>query len=452
MFQAVCLVLLSLLMMLGDWVLFAHAAQPHGVFPKGTETHPPPDSFVYTVHKGDCLYSILKSLHIPRNKLETWVQRIMKQNPLLQNPDLIYPGDRIYLPPNLAPNNRDPRPDPDAQSKPKYMSKIPHTVNGPTPTSPPIQNRISQARPAHNKGYFSPNHPPTKPGEGNKDQAIKQLSHLGLDFSRQGEIIYPLGQGQWVRIHLDPMPLASTPWGDTILFAPQTRLSEPMFQDLVQAGLNVCPVPPSWTPHLVYTALEDACRSSFMVWSTSRYLILGLPGENSIEITAPTILAVKGGQKFTFAVFAPEPANSPNIPGLLLGYLKDHNIELQWSVPGAQESAWTPQSAPSRQDLWVPTRRWTDLGSWTKETKKDEPTDSKTHITSTLSYMPHKLLQKDTLRLSWTAADLTLILRVSLFSRRQNGRPTYFLPSDRADPYLVALLNLMGYSTYKLQF
>jgi hypothetical protein len=63
------------------------------------------------------------------------------------------------------------------------------------------------------------------------------------------------------------------------------------------------------------------------------------------------------------------------------------------------------------------------------------------------------LLQKYPLHLSWsTSSGLNIILRLSLSGHRNEHGTTYFLSYDQSDPYLVALLNLMGYTTYMLRF
>ena len=434
MLKAACLLALGLCTIIGALTPSAHAAPWQSLVNGSGLVDSPVQGRIYTVQKGDCLYAIGESMHIPRNKLGAWVARVVRHNPYIQNPDVLYPGDRLYLPPSLASDTYTPSKHWDTVAK-----RSPAFIR-------------SGDQPAGEKIPFAPDQPSSEPGLSNKDLVIQQLTHLGFDFSQQGELIYPLGQGQWVRIHLEQTPLASCPRGNSVLFAPRATFNDSMLQSLAQTGLNVCPVPPLWTPQEVYTALEDTFRSHFMVWSSSRPLIVGLPGKMSLEIRARTILAAQDRRNFRFAIFAQTEAGSHNVPGLLLGYLQNNDIQLLWSVSGDSKPAWAQQAIPSEDNLFLPSISWTDLPSQ-RSGPPPPPVDPGFALEPGHDISPDNLLQSQDLCLSWSAGNgLNLVLRGSILSRNQKGQIKYLLPLDRADPYLVALLNLMGYSTYELQY
>lgn len=434
MLKAACLLALCLLTIPGPMAPSAHAAPWQSLVDGSVRKDLPVQGRIYRVQKGDCLYSIGKSMHIPRNKLGAWVSRVVRLNPDIQNPDLLYPGDQLYLPSTLV-------------SGPYNLPKRRDTVAKRSSAS----NRTG-GQPVGGNIHSDPDQPSSGPGWSHKDQVIHQLTHLGFDFSQQGELIYPLGHGQWVRIHLEQTPLATSPWGCLVLFASRDKFNDSMIQSMAQSGLIVCPVPLLWTPQEVYTALEDTCRSHFMVWSSSRPLIMALPGKMSLEIRARTILAVQDHRNFRFAVFAPTKAGSHNIPGLLLGYLQNKDIQLLWSVSDDSRPAWAQQAVPCQENLFLPSISWTDLPS-ERSGPPPPPVDPGFALEPGHDISPHNLLQSQDLCLSWSTGDgLNLVLRGSILSRNQKGQIKYLLPFDRADPYLVALLNLMGYSTYELQY
>ncbi|MBS3779487.1 MAG: LysM peptidoglycan-binding domain-containing protein [Desulfovermiculus sp.] len=449
MLKAACLLAFGLCTIISALDPSAHATPWQSLVSGSGLEDSPVKGRIYTVQKGDCLYAIGESMHMPRNKLGAWVARVVRHNPYIQNPDVLFPGDRLYLPPSLVPDT--------------YTSSRPGDAMAKRPSTSIRTGDL----PAGKKVPSVPNQPSSEPGLSNKDLVIHQLTHLGFGFSQQGELIYPLGHGQWVRIHLQQTPLASSPWGSSVLFAPRAKFNDSMIESMGRAGLTVCPVPLLWTPQEVYTALEDTCRSHFMVWSSPRPLIVGLPEKMSLEIKARTILAVQDRRKFRFAVFAQTKAGSHNvsiqppcpkvriphnIPGLLLGYLQNNDIQLLWSASDASKPAWAQQTIPSEENLFLPSISWKDLITQ-RSGPQSAPSDPDLELETAQDFNHHNPLQSQDLCLSWSTGDgLSLILRGSILSRNQKGQIKYLLPFDRADPYLVALLNLMGYNTYELLY
>lgn len=279
-----------------------------------------------------------------------------------------------------------------------------------------------------------------------------QLRRLGFRFSRQGEVIYPQGQGKWIRINLDQMPLASSPWKSRILFAPHALLDTSQIKALSQSGLQVCLVPSDWSPRDVFAALERTCRSDFMAWPPGIPLIMPLPKGHRIEIEAPAILTQKEDQKRKIAVFAQPDICSGSIPGLLVGYLQQQGIQIFCFNPESGFSAWKDQHVPSGHNLYTPSLSWPEFKRSVEKSGQALPASVSPQ--SVLQHLTEQgLLQRYPLHLSWsTPSGLNIILRVSLLGRRNTNGTTYFLPGDQIDPYLVALLNLMGYTTYTLRF
>lgn len=281
---------------------------------------------------------------------------------------------------------------------------------------------------------------------------MHQLRGLGFRFTRQGEVIYPQGQGKWIRINLDQMPLASSPWKSRILFAPHTLLDTSQIKALSQSGLLVCPVPSDWSPRDVFAALDRTCRPYFMAWSPGNPLILNLPQGHRLEIKAHTIFMLKEDNERKIAVFAQPDICSGSIPGLLVGYLQQQKIKILCSTPDSGLSAWKGHNVPSGHNLYIPSLSWPDFKEYIKLSGRELSAPIST-INALQSLTEQGLLQRYPLLLSWsTPSGLNIILRLSLLGHRNTNGTTYFLPAHQTDPYLVALLNLMGYSTYKLRF
>ncbi|MFW6326592.1 MAG: hypothetical protein ACOC0T_07530, partial [Desulfovermiculus sp.] len=290
------------------------------------------------------------------------------------------------------------------------------------------------------------------PAATNKEEVIHQLRRLGFRFSRQGEVIYPQGQGKWIRINLDQMPLAHSPWKSRILFAPHALLNAAQVKALSQSGLLVCPVPSNWSPRDVFAALDRTCRPDFMAWTPGNPLILTLPQGHRVEINAPAIFTLKEDKERKIAVFAQPDICSGSIPGLLIGYLQQQRIQFFCFNPNSGFSAWKDQHVPSGHNLYTPCLSWPELKDSVEQSGQALPASISPQ--NALQRLTEQgLLQRYPLHLSWgTPSGLNIILRVSLLGRRDTNKTTYFLPADETDPYLVALLNLMGYTTYNLSF
>jgi len=406
MFKATLALVLGLFLVTISAPTARPETQPHLVFTKGQDQRKPSDCFTHTVGQGEYLYAILRSFSVPEDRLGAWTRKVMALNPHIQNPDLVHPGTRLYLPQSLKTRFQDRQGSPKKAKTSEPIKSIAHTIT----TSP-----TGSAQ----------NHPPFQPSslQGDKkdpapETALNRLFRLGLRFTRHGEIIYPQEQGQWGRINLARMPLASTPWGTSVLFVPQTHLSPSKFPDPSQDELRVCPVPPSWSPREVYAALEKTCRPNFILWSAQRPFIRSLPGNSSLEIRAPTILVYQENSRPKIVVFTQADSSSTSIPGLLFGYLRQQDITFVWDNDHPR-----PPVIPSRESLLTP------------------------------SLQRQGLLDAHTLHLSWRADhEVQITLHVSLFQAKRMEKTVYLLPPDQADPYLVALLNLMGYSTYRLRY
>ncbi|MFO7877642.1 MAG: hypothetical protein R6U55_13770 [Desulfovermiculus sp.] len=114
--------------------------------------------------------------------------------------------------------------------------------------------------------------------------------------------------------------------------------------------------------------------------------------------------------------------------------------------------AWKDQNVPSGHNLYAPSLSWPEFKGYVEQSGRDLPAPIST-INVLQSVTEQGLLQRYPLHLSWsTPSGLNIILRLSILGHRHTNGTTYFLPADHADPYLVALLNLMGYTTYKIRF
>ncbi len=57
-----------------------------------------PRPLIYVVRKNDNIYQLAKCFNIS-------IQELLKVNPHIQNPDMIYPGDKIFVPRAHASHN-----------------------------------------------------------------------------------------------------------------------------------------------------------------------------------------------------------------------------------------------------------------------------------------------------------------------------------------------------------
>ncbi|WP_027369329.1 LysM peptidoglycan-binding domain-containing protein [Desulfovermiculus halophilus] len=451
---------------------------------------------MHTVRKGEYLYSILRSLQIPEDRLGTWARRVIALNPHLADPDVLQPGTRLYLPRSLKARTESGRDGHSPKSGTAPIRSVPYTVQTPRSASSLLQDRLPAQTPAAQKRYarlframnpqadeglLSPGQtvylprplhqtkapqstggpeqtaatrhpgssPPDSPAPGisNRELVITRLSRMDFSISREGEVIYPYGRGQWVRVHLGSTPLVTAPWGASVLLDPGSGMDAAKARALSSAGLWVCPVPSDWSPANVFSALEQTCRSGFVAWSEKSPLIISLPQGPRIEIKAPTILGVHGRAKPRFTVYAPSPASLGHIPSLLLGYLQGQDI----TILPPEKAAGSPENAlhiPPREHLLTPSLSRTELvsmhqslGAGGEGTAPNRPRSA------------GETLVPKSLHLSWVSPDgLEIGLYLDGYRSPLAPDSLFFLPPKQSDPYLLALLNLMGYAAYRLDF
>jgi hypothetical protein len=283
----------------------------------------------------------------------------------------------------------------------------------------------------------------------NREIVLARLSRMDFSISRKGEVIYPYGRGQWVRIQLDSTPLVTAPWGAPVLLNPGSGITEATARALSSAGLEICPVPSDWAPANVFSALERTCRSNFVAWSEQSPLIISLPQGPRVEIKAPTILGMHGRTKPRLTVYAPSSASLGHIPSLLLGYLQDQDITILPPEANIESAGNAPLRIPPKEHLLTPSLSRTELGSMHQS------------LDSGGSAAPDRprpcsageMLVPKSLHLSWASPDgLEVGLYLDGYRSRLAPDHLFLLPPKQSDPYLLALLNLMGYAAYRLDF
>jgi hypothetical protein len=427
MFKATFFLVLGLYIFIICTPQLGKATQPRLVFTKGTQQNVPPDCFGHIAPKGEYLYSILQDLQVPDDQLGKGTRTVTGLNPHVNNPDVLHPGTRLYFPLALRGQDQDTGPDHDVHNQAKEMQSASSHAQ--------LKNQLPETGPAE----ITP-----------KRMVLNQLSKLDLNISGTGELLYPFAPGQWMRIDLDATPLADTPWGDTLLFVPPEYSAPGKSQAITDAGCILCPVPSDWAPAKVFAALETACPERFLAWSPGHPLILCLPQGHRLEIKVPTILAVRTPNKPKFFIFCSSLDPVQNLPGLLLGYLQENDIQLVTPEPdpGSTSIASKP-NIPSKDNLFIPSVSWPDFVSMVRPAASN---DSKSQHISNQIPAP-TLLQSENLHLSWKESDnRSITLHLSLFTDQTSGKTIYFLSPNQANPYLVALLNLIGYTTYKMDF
>jgi LysM repeat protein len=349
---------------------------------------------------------------------------------------------------------------------PAEKSDVPGTGDGgPDAGSVRIAARHAQANATQRQRSATDSRPKPKripkprkpsPHAGNKAMALAMLKKMGFRFAPGREVLYPFGQSQWIQINLDRMPLANPPWGgSSVIFIPESLTFKIDVGELEQAGLTVCRVDRTWSPDSVFERLEQASGKKLLFWDKDHDLILS--GEqNVLELKTDYQLVVKSGEGKEYYLFhtAGEEATPPS--KFLLGYLERKNVHLYVMRPSQRgRPRFLSRKRPSEENLYTPTisasGSWQDLrpclGKAVRGLQPESP-----HFQDVFRAMREKgVAERTSLRMQWlSGSPHSITLTLPVIKVKGANETAYILTPKQADPYLVSLISMKGYTCYVL--
>lgn len=494
-------------------ILFA--SPPSLIFQKQIPVQNKESTFAYKVKEDDYLYKILRSFEVKEDKLANLTKEIKELNPHIQNLDTIQPGQTIFLPSHIKNNFKVKAGNPNKaiksieyEVKPgDYVIQIMHQkakiprqlifdkylmifkrlnphisdINNlqvgqkiilPFPVHKEImadsKRKTTLKRPnAKSKSFKSSFINKTKKQTikqdskeeepKNKDLALSILQKIGFRFAPGDEVLYPGPGEKWLRINLSQTPLAQTPWGNSILFVPQSLKGELHLQkDIANKDLYCCEVDSSWSLENLFSNLEDISGNRFIFWNKKYELILSKQ-EQVLELQADYQLVLNLGAKKKYYLFYLKRYQEHKLPNLLLGYLKNQNIYLYWlQEDEKQDQTLTIPSYPDADSLYKPqisqSKAWPSIKKHLTTTQIKKLDISSNSFNKIFQSLKDKGLAKQRfLRLFWFPTSKTKIkLTLRLKQMQSRHSSVVFLEPAQADPYLVALLSIKGYIPYIL--
>jgi hypothetical protein len=473
------------------------------------------DTFRYTIQKGEYVYSILRSFDVPEKKLSSMAEKVKELNPQIEDLDRVEPGATIFLPEDLRPEEPPreaarPETEPQApdreaadqlkttiQPGDRLVSLLREKANLPdrlifdeylnlfrelNPGIPNINDlevgqevvlplppgqaqqvkarmkeRAEAAAPAkappaaeEERAPKEPE-PPKSPRMTNKQATLAMLKKTGFRFAPGQELLYPYARQGWLRINLEQMPLANTPWGSSIVFIPESVMPRIELKEMRAADLKVCRVNTSWDPASTFERLEDLSRRNVIFWGRGAPMILNF-NDQVLEISADIILIDSSGLERVTHLFRLNPSRSAEVPPLVHGFLNNQGIEIHTLIQ-ASSPRFSPASFPDPSDIYVPRIPFSDPWPEIKELLRAEDLDlslSDTGYRSVVRALKDEgLASSATRRFSFfQSPSLSITLSLSVIELSSDEDPTFLIGPDQTDPYLVAQLNLMGYSCY----
>ncbi|MCF8038339.1 MAG: LysM peptidoglycan-binding domain-containing protein [Desulfohalobiaceae bacterium] len=399
-------------------------------------------SMDYRIKPGDTVLQILREETGLSKKveLEQYLRIFRRLNPGLKDIDRIVTGQklRVPLPSALA----------GARGQ-KGAAQVRETG---------LQNRASEEKPSERGRSGLDQVPPVlEAGEiPEKDLVQSILEQTGLDFVSGSEILLPGSSQSWIRINLEHMGLARTKWGDSILFVPGALQDNRDELEFSGAGLKTCLIPESWERNEVFRHLEEITRPRLIFWPPDKRLILNFQG-GSLELESNCLLANRLQGEVRFYLFDSSRKKKAGPPGLLIGFLQSMGVNYLIPVIGAHGiQGWQAPLSPNRDNLFVPTLSRSDF---LPELKAILPQDELPLMDvrgGFASVFPVLKVQgrarEESLQIKLYQTDeISVSLRLSVFRISFPSGEFYLLSKGQDDPYLVSMLNMMGYNAYLLQ-
>ncbi len=451
-----------------EYVLFFKKTIPSQHSPDNSRIIP------YRVKEGDCIYLILKHMGIKEGEIPRLFPAIKRLNPGVKDINRLFPGQIIYLP--LPIKKKGPAP----RSHPSYpYVTFPYKVKrgdnlvkllkkkGHIPTSlifneyldifkslnPSIKDinslrvgekillpvRISPSGPGRSQGSPSTGHPiyspplPSTRKSSPMPQSLSILKALGFSILQGEDILYPLKEGGWLTLDTKRTPLLIAPWGKKIILLPRGT-SAPSIRGLArEVRID------SWEPYRVLKAIAHIFPRMMVVWTKGRNLIIPCRGfvvESRARLQV-VIFKNKNKRSAHYYLFFSSPLKNNYKNSLLLTILEKGGIHLFHLKEGIPVEMATIKNGLT--NLYIPTIY-------------DSPLS---HIFSSLptkhgpeqcvrSLAPHLKLEECSIHYR---PFVRLCVSFSVWKlRRGKGREIYLVGGNLR--YVVALLNISGYSAY----
>ena len=477
----------------------ASAGTPRLVF---TKASPIKGYMVYTVKKGDCLYTIIRNQGFPQENIPEVLAAIRKLNPSIDPSAPIHPGQSIRLP--LGPattrttmaasgnqhHESGPAP-PDAATSAwptTYTFKRGDTLLGVLRRKTGMGFReimgsyirrfltlnrditdINLVHPGQRVTIPQPIHSTKNPlvtagltvqagvpsslapselaqlsPEQGKAYTRLFLEAMGFVFVRGKQTFYPLPGKGWLRIDTRTTPMAETPWGTPfVLVPPSTRQS--LTNDLAGAGIITCPVPTTWNPFLVLESMARRFPGKLSVIPDTMPVTKKV-GRLHITVHADlTVLALWAGSDRIFCFNVLESGEQP-FPAVLSSLLDRGGIRLmQWRQNTNKRSDFIDHPRVREHDIYIPTISREKLHTMT--TNRWGHTYPLPGFPSNSESLP----RPTGITLHWQAGNAGITLKTHVLGVNAEDRTVILLDQEMKDPYLVALLGLKGIPCHALE-
>lgn len=405
-------------------------------------------SLDYRVKPGDTVFEILKQTTGLSKEviLDRYLQLFAELNPDLPDINRIAPGQRIRVP--LPQSRRGSL----AENTPAARAGVSAVKGGSKNKAIPDQGQGVRAEDAvelEPEGLRIEDVP-------SKDIVESILEKTGLDFVTGSELLLPGVDQSWIRINLEQMGLARTEWGDSILFVPGALQNPRDNSDFSRAGLKTCLVPRSWDRTEVLNRLEAITRPRLLFWPPGKRLIVNSTGA-ALELTSSCLLALRSQAGFSFYLFDFSKNPEANPSGLLTGFLQGQGVN--FLVPGNGPHGglvWEVPAPPEQDSLFVPTLSRSGFLSELRGVFPGQGLGFQGGALDFESVFP--VLKKEgrareellTLEL-YQAQGISINLRLPVYRLTLPSGEIFLIAKQQSDPYLISLLNLMGYTSYQIE-
>lgn len=487
-----------------------HAAPPRLMFEKQIPLKQEKNAFRYTIQEGEYVYSILRSMDVPENKLYNMAKEVEKLNPHLENLNQVEPGTTLLLPQDLRPEAEAPAPDPPEPEDVARVAKeaavdtlsatiapgdslvkllrekanlpdrlifdeylklfqelnpqvadinaleVGQEVVLPIPPGQAAEldsrtNATLEVQAPPRERPQQPQQAEASPREVNKQATLAILKQMGFRFAPGQELLYPYSSQEWLRINLEQMPLANTPWGTAIVFVPEPVMSRIQEEEMRAADLNVCRVNASWDPAVTFQRLENLSQRNIIFWGQGSPLIMNI-SRQVLELTADIVLIDNSSFDQITHLFRMDQSQLQALPPLVRGYLDNQSIHVHTLVQ-ASAARFTSESFPDPADIYVPaipaSNAWPDIQTLLQAESMNLSLPDP-GFPSVLRALKEEGLASETVqRFSFVQSpSLKITLSLPVIRLLTGDEETFLIEPGLADPYLVSQLNLMGYSCY----
>ncbi len=416
--------------------------------------------FKYRIKEGEYIYSILRSLNIPKNRFGYVLREIKRLNPQIKDLSKLCPGQCIKIPIDVLPKNEpisyisykiDIKKYPYVPRKyvikkgeyivellnriggiPKnlifneylyifkrlnpYIKDINNIAPGTTiilPIRHPLNSMSTSLNPVSKiEDLFNSENI-------QKDLSLNILVKLGFSIRSTGTIIYPLQDGDWISINCDNTPIVEDHEGEKIVLLSGNQTYEYYIKDNVYSSNIIFCRLLDWQP---YEVLKDISTyvNSIKLWDRGKDLII--IGDNFVLESWGDLQVVKkkiNGDN-SYYIFFLDHFKITYPLKLLISFLSKENIHIYFL--GDTTNSFIEPHVGLSNILYLP-----------KISEKGK------------RYLSFHRYHLQTIRMGFEKNKLSISIKVNRVDGLDNNS-IYFLDQDK--PYLIALLRAKGYDCY----